>query len=89
MENIPAAFLGSIGGTIALLRNLGMVVGTALGISIVNFSAIVPVTKWLTLDNIEEQISILNGFTNVFILFICILVVLFIQLKIVGRKIPS
>lgn len=74
--NVPKTFLGEIGGTIALLRNFGMVIGTAFGIAIVNYFATTPVSSWLTLTNSKDVTSLLLGIKSVFILFAILLVVI-------------
>lgn len=86
MKYVPAYAMGEIGGTIALLRNLGMVIGTALGIAIVNYSAIVPVTEWLALDTYQDKISILKGIKDVFIFFTIALSCLYGLLFFVQKK---
>ena len=76
MGSVPKTFLGEIGGNIALLRNFGMVIGTALGIAIVNHFATTPVSQWLTLTNSEDVTSLLLGIKSVFILFALLLIVI-------------
>lgn len=59
-------FLGTISSTIALLRNLGMALGTALGVTFMSLWVSGSITDWMRNDDKGQLDNVLMGFHSFF-----------------------
>ncbi|KAB7665178.1 MFS transporter [Bacillus sp. B1-b2] len=64
----PVAYLGMMSSTIALLRNIGMIIGTALAISFMNAWLEGTISQWMQHTSSAEVNAALLGFHYLFLL---------------------
>ena len=75
MFYVPIQFLGMMSSTIALLRNIGMVLGTALAITFMNAWLEGPITDWMQDPASGESDEAMLGFHYLFLLLFTLLVI--------------
>lgn len=86
MSHLPLSETGSMGGNIALFRNLGMTLGTALGVTFMNFFANGSITKWMTSMNKENIDLVMIGFHSLFLLLACFISLMMTRLIWIAYK---
>ncbi|WP_052126075.1 MFS transporter [Ureibacillus massiliensis] len=86
MSHLPLSETGSMGGNIALFRNLGMTLGTALGVTFMNFFANGSITKWMTSTNKENTDLVMIGFHSLFLLLACFISLMMARLIWIAYK---
>ncbi|WP_445505616.1 MFS transporter [Niallia sp. 03091] len=79
MFYVPIQFLGMMSSTIALLRNIGMVLGTAISITFMNSWLNVSMEEWMSSPHHAGFEQVMSGFHYLFLLLcgLTLLVVLY------------
>lgn len=80
MRYVSSTYLGMISSTIALLRNLGMALGTAFAVTFMNAWVTESVTEWMIDRNQAELTNVLIGFQTFFLFVsgLCLLTMLYL-----------
>ncbi|MEK5382130.1 MFS transporter [Niallia sp. FSL W8-0635] len=73
---VPLQYLGMMSSTIALLRNIGMVIGTALAITFMNTWLDGTITDWMNDTRRSEFEAVMLGFHYLFLLLFILLVLI-------------
>ncbi len=76
MLYVPLQYLGMMSSTIALLRNIGMVIGTALAITFMNTWLDGTITDWMNDTRRSEFEAVMLGFHYLFLLLFILLVLI-------------
>lgn len=76
MLYVPLQYLGMMSSTIALLRNIGMVIGTALAITFMNTWLDGTITDWMNDTRRSEFEAVMLGFHYLFLLLFVLLVLI-------------
>ena len=76
MLYVPLQFLGMMSSTIALLRNIGMVIGTALAITFMNMWLDGTITDWMNDTRRSDFEAVMLGFHYLFLLLFVLLVLI-------------
>lgn len=85
ISNVSFHHLGIISSTIALLRNLGMALGTAFGVTFMNLWVSGSITDWMADPDRSELHQVMLGFQSFFI-FMTVLMVLALAVLVVQKK---
>ncbi len=70
MFYVPIQFLGMMSSTIALLRNIGMVLGTAISIMFMSIWMDGPINDWMSNPNRRGYEQVMSGFHYLFLLLL-------------------
>ncbi|WP_312097398.1 MFS transporter [Niallia sp.] len=91
MLYVPLQFLGMMSSTIALLRNIGMVIGTALAITFMNTWLDGTITDWMNDTRRSEFEAVMLGFHYLFLLlfFLIVLSGIYFLYSVLRRKIQE
>ncbi|WP_156290069.1 MFS transporter [Oceanobacillus salinisoli] len=85
MGYVSIRYLGIITSTIALLRNLGMAIGTAVGVTFMNGFVDGSMTEWMMTGEEREIDHVMTGFTS-FFWFMAVLTVIMILYLVFKNK---
>lgn len=89
IHNVPFQYLGIITSTIALLRNFGMALGTALGVTFMNYFVEGALTKLMNVDNPKQAGNVMTGFHSFFLLIAMLTACVTVYFIILNKKVKT
>jgi EmrB/QacA subfamily drug resistance transporter len=87
--DISLRYLGIVTSTMALLRNLGMAMGTAIGVTFMNGFMDGSMTEWIMTGKKEEIKHVMLGFKSFFWFMTVITILIIVYTKIQRRKVQK
>ncbi|GED12124.1 MFS transporter [Aneurinibacillus migulanus] len=91
MGSVDKSSLGAVGGMVALVRNLGLVLGTAMGISFLDYAFPGSISRWMVTKEAAYAPYVVSGLRTVFMmsLIFCLLGILFLGLALRRRLLQA
>ncbi|WP_407270873.1 MFS transporter [Radiobacillus sp. PE A8.2] len=86
---IPFQYLGIITSTIALFRNFGMIMGTAVGVTFMNMFVQGSITEWLLSDHRPANAQVMLGFHSFFLFVMSLTILAMIYLVVTNKQAAS
>lgn len=91
MGSVDKSNLGAVGGLVALVRNLGLVIGTAMGIALLDYAFPGSISRWMATKEVAYAPYVVSGLRTVFMISFafCLLGTLFLRLALRRRALQA